>query len=47
MRPLDRHEPGILGAALESDAFCEFICDGLHLHPSIIRLLVKAKGSIS
>lgn len=44
MRPLDRHEPGILGAALESDAFCEFICDGLHLHPSIIRLLVKAKG---
>lgn len=44
MRPLDRHEPGILGAALESDAYCEFICDGMHLHPAIVRLLVKAKG---
>lgn len=44
MRPLDRREPGILGAALESDAFCEFICDGLHVHPANIRLLLKAKG---
>jgi N-acetylglucosamine-6-phosphate deacetylase len=44
MRPIDRHEPGLLGAALESDVFCEFICDGLHLHPANIRLLLKAKG---
>jgi len=44
MRPLDRREPGILGAALESDAACEFICDGLHLHPANIRLLLKSKG---
>ncbi|MFH1880215.1 MAG: N-acetylglucosamine-6-phosphate deacetylase [Bacillota bacterium] len=44
MRPLDRHEPGILGAALESDAYVEFICDGLHLHPANVRLLLKAKG---
>jgi N-acetylglucosamine-6-phosphate deacetylase len=44
MRPLDRREPGILGAALESDALCEFICDGLHVHPANIRLLLKAKG---
>jgi N-acetylglucosamine-6-phosphate deacetylase len=44
MRPLDRREPGILGAALESDAYCEFICDGLHVHPANVRLLLKAKG---
>jgi N-acetylglucosamine-6-phosphate deacetylase len=44
MKPLDRHEPGILGAALESGAFAEFICDGLHLHPANVRLLLKAKG---
>ncbi|MBN1777038.1 MAG: N-acetylglucosamine-6-phosphate deacetylase [Clostridiales bacterium] len=44
MTPLDRHEPGILGAALESDAYAEFICDGLHLHPANVRLLLKAKG---
>ena len=44
MAPLDRHEPGIVGAALESDAYVEFICDGLHLHPAIVRLMLKAKG---
>ncbi len=44
MRPLDIRKPGILGAALESDAYCEFICDGLHLHPANVRLLLKAKG---
>lgn len=44
MRPLHQHEPGILGAVLESDVYCEAICDGLHLHPGIVRLLVKTKG---
>lgn len=44
MAPMDRHEPGIIGAALESDAYAEFICDGLHLHPAVVRLLLKAKG---
>ncbi len=44
MRALDRHEPGILGAALESDIYSEMICDGLHLHPGIVRLWLKVKG---
>lgn len=44
MRPLHQHEPGILGAVLESDVYCEAICDGLHLHPGIVRLLIKVKG---
>ncbi len=44
MAPMDRHEPGIIGAALESDAYAEIICDGLHLHPAIVRLMLKAKG---
>ena len=43
MRPLDRHEPGILGAALASDVFCEFICDGLHLHPANVQLLAESQ----
>ena len=33
-----------MGAALESDIYCEAICDGIHLHPGSIRLLLKAKG---
>lgn len=44
MVPLHQHRPGILGAVLESDLYCEIICDGLHLHPGIVRLLTKAKG---
>lgn len=44
MRQLHQHKPSILGAALESDAYCEAICDGLHLHPAIVRLMIKTKG---
>ncbi|GMQ59049.1 N-acetylglucosamine-6-phosphate deacetylase [Vallitalea sediminicola] len=44
MRQLHQHQPSILGAALESDAYCEAICDGLHLHPAIVRLMIKTKG---
>lgn len=44
MRLLHQHEPAVLGAVLESDIFCEMICDGRHLHPGIVRLLLKTKG---
>ncbi len=44
MRPLHHHEPGILGAVLESDIYCEAITDGLHLNPATLRLLLKCKG---
>ena len=44
MAPLHQHHPAIIGAALESDVYCEMICDGLHLHPAIVRLLWKTKG---
>lgn len=44
MRLLHQHEPAIFGAVLESDVYCEIICDGLHLHPGTVRLLLKAKG---
>lgn len=29
---------------LESDGYCEAICDGKHLHPAVFRLLLKTKG---
>lgn len=44
MRLFHQHEPGLLGAALESDAYCEVIADGRHLHPGSVRMLLKAKG---
>ncbi len=36
--------PSVSTAVLESDIFCEAICDGRHLHPAILRLLIKTKG---
>ena len=41
---LHQHRPAIMGAALESDVYCEMICDGRHLHPGVVRLLIKTKG---
>jgi N-acetylglucosamine-6-phosphate deacetylase len=44
MKLLHMHDPAILTAVLESDIYAEMICDGFHLHPPIVRLLLKAKG---
>ena len=45
MRPLDHREPGILGTVLDTDTlFAELICDGVHVHPALVRLFWKAKG---
>ena len=44
MRLFHQHEPAIMGAVLESDVYCEAICDGRHLHPGTVRLLLKTKG---
>jgi len=44
MKLLHQHHPAITTAVLESDVYAEAICDGLHLHPAIVRLLLKTKG---
>ena len=44
MRLFHQHEPAIMGAALERDVYCEAICDGRHLHPGTVRMLLKIKG---
>ena len=44
MRLFHQHEPAIFGAVLETDVWCEAICDGLHLHPGAVRFILKAKG---
>ncbi|MDW7656539.1 MAG: N-acetylglucosamine-6-phosphate deacetylase [Bacillota bacterium] len=45
-RGIHHREPGILTAAfLAPSVYCEAICDFLHLHPAIIRLIYLIKGS--
>lgn len=44
MKLFHMHRPAITGAVLESDVYCEAICDGFHLHPATVRLLLKTKG---
>ncbi|MBI9096801.1 MAG: N-acetylglucosamine-6-phosphate deacetylase [Sphaerochaeta sp.] len=44
MKLFHMHRPAITGAALESDIYCEAICDGFHLVPATVRLLLKTKG---
>ena len=36
--------PGIIGAALDSGASVELICDGFHIHPAVIRATYKMFG---
>ncbi len=45
MRLFHQHEPGLMGAALASDVYCEAILDGLHLHPGTVRMLLRTKGT--
>ena len=43
MTPLQHREPGVVGAALASaDATAELIADGIHVHPAVLRIAVRA-----
>lgn len=44
MKLLHQHYPAIMGAVLETDVYCEAICDGRHLNPGTVRFLLKCKG---
>jgi N-acetylglucosamine-6-phosphate deacetylase len=46
MRALDHREPGILGAVLADDRLtADIIADGIHVHPDVVRLFLRAKGA--
>ena len=43
MPPIHHRNPGVIGAAAEREnVTAELICDGLHVHPSVVRLAFKA-----
>lgn len=44
MPPLHHRAPSILGAAMDSGASVELICDGLHIHPSVVRAAHRLFG---
>jgi N-acetylglucosamine-6-phosphate deacetylase len=46
MAAIDHREPGIVGTILDrDDVYAELICDGVHVHPVIVRLWLKLKGA--
>ena len=43
---LHHRNPGIPGAAMTDDRlYCEAICDGVHLHPDVVRMMARCKGA--
>jgi N-acetylglucosamine-6-phosphate deacetylase len=46
MRALDHRDPGILCAVLENNELtADIIADGIHVHPSVLSLFLRAKGA--
>ena len=43
MTGLNHRHPGMLGAALDTDANCELIVDNVHVHPAMQRIIYAAK----
>ena len=44
MPPLGHRQPGLAGAVLEhEDVTAEVVCDGAHVHPSMVRFAIAAK----
>ena len=45
MPPFAHRDPGVIGAAADSkDAYVEIICDGVHVHPAVIRATFRMMG---
>ena len=42
MTGMSHRAPGVVGAALSSGLYTEFICDGVHIHPSVIKIAYNA-----
>lgn len=44
MPPFNHREPGLIGAAVTSDAFVQLICDGVHIHRSAVLAAYRIFG---
>ena len=43
MSPMQNREPGATGAAIVSEAYCGFICDGHHVSDDMLGLAIRAR----
>lgn len=43
MTGLHHRNPGVLGAALNNDFYCEFICDNIHFNKVLYNMILKTK----
>ena len=44
MPPLHHRDPGVIGAAIEKNIYAQVICDGIHIHKSVVIMLYKTFG---
>ncbi len=45
MPPYNHRDPGVIGAVLTSDVYAEIICDGIHVHPVVVKSTFDSKGA--
>ncbi len=45
MPPFHHRNPSVIGAAIEANGFVQVICDGIHIHQSVITALYRIFGS--
>ena len=41
MPALHHRQPSVVGAAFDKKAYVQLICDGIHIHPSIVRIMYQ------
>ncbi len=46
MTPLHHRNPGIVGAIMNTDVYCELIADNIHVHKGLLMFLLKLKVRI-
>lgn len=44
MTGLNHRDPGVVGAALMTDVYCEFICDTIHIAKELFQFILDSKG---
>lgn len=44
MTPLHHRKPGVVGAAFNSNVYCELIADKIHVHPELFNTILSIKG---
>lgn len=45
MNGLHHRNPGVVGMVHDREVFAELICDGVHVHPAVVRLMFAADAS--